>query len=301
MYEPLENALGYKFQRMELLEQALTHRSHAASTGSPNNERLEFLGDAVLQLVVSTHLYKKFPHLPEGQLAKIRALLVSQPTLADLGRRLKLDTFLKVGKGEELTGVRQRDSVLCDVVEAVYGAIFLDGGLRRSARHLEPPSRMGSRPAAYYRCENHPAGALPTAHTKTPTHTLAGEEGPPHNKQFTVEVWFEDELLGRGFGRSKRSCSSSSTSSIGQSRSHLGLWEKSVPALGLRPQLHSRGTLWPVRGSMMLPSLIRKPRWYLPAPAKRTQQLVSPEVPWIISTSPCNSQGLKLWSPTCTA
>lgn len=205
MYEPLENALGYKFQRMELLEQALTHRSHAASTGSPNNERLEFLGDAVLQLVVSTHLYKKFPHLPEGQLAKIRALLVSQPTLANLGRRLKLDTFLKVGKGEELTGVRQRDSVLCDVVEAVYGAIFLDGGLEAAQpvilSHL-PEWDQDQLPIidAKTTLQEH----FQQRTQKTPTYTLAGEEGPPHNKQFTVEVWFEDELLGRGFGRSKK-------------------------------------------------------------------------------------------------
>ena len=197
-YEPLEQALGYTFKRIELLDQALTHRSYAAASGGLHNERLEFLGDAVLQLVVSAHLYAKFPDLPEGQLAKIRALLVSQPTLAKLGRRLKLDVFLKVGKGEELTGVRQRDSVLCDTVEAVYGAVFLDGGF------------SAAQPVILAQLPEWDKDQLPIVDAKTtlqehfqqrtqktPTYTLAGEQGPAHNKQFTVEVWFEDELLGR--------------------------------------------------------------------------------------------------------
>jgi len=204
-YEPLEKALGYEFQRIELLEQALTHRSYAASAGGQHYERLEFLGDAVLQLVVSTYLYQMFPDLPEGQLAKIRALLVSQPTLAALGRSLCLDRFLKVGKGEDMTGVRERHSILCDVVEAVYGAIYLDGGL------------SAVQPVILAHLPQWHKEQLPIVDAKTtlqehfqqrthkrPMYILAGEEGPPHNKLFTVEVWFEGELLGRGHGRSKK-------------------------------------------------------------------------------------------------
>ncbi len=205
MYKPLEEALGYSFTRKELLEQALTHRSYSASTGRPHYERLEFLGDAVLQLVVSTHLYKKYPQLPEGQLAKVRALLVSQPTLAELGRKLKLDAYLKVGKGEEMSGVRQRDSVLCDVVEAVYGAVFLDGGFSAAQSvilaHL-PHWNEEQLPVidAKTTLQEH----FQQRAQKTPTYTLAGEQGPPHDKVFTVEVWFENDLLGRGSGRSKK-------------------------------------------------------------------------------------------------
>lgn len=205
MYKPLEEALGYSFTRKELLEQALTHRSYSVSTGRPHYERLEFLGDAVLQLVVSTHLYKKYPQLPEGQLAKVRALLVSQPTLAELGRKLKLDAYLKVGKGEEMSGVRQRDSVLCDVVEAVYGAVFLDGGFSAAQSvilaHL-PHWNEEQLPVidAKTTLQEH----FQQRAQKTPTYTLAGEQGPPHDKVFTVEVWFENELLGRGSGRSKK-------------------------------------------------------------------------------------------------
>lgn len=204
-YKLLEESLGYKFNNPELLDKALTHRSHAAATGQQDNERLEFLGDAVLQLVVSTYLYTKHPNLREGQLAKIRAYLVSEPTLAELGRTLGLDRFLKVGKGEQQTGVRHRDSVLCDVVEAVYGAIYLDGGFGAAQpvilAHLPEwdPERLPIIDAKTTLQEH-----FQQLSQKTPTYTLAEESGPAHNKQFVVEVRFEDELLGRGVGRSKK-------------------------------------------------------------------------------------------------
>lgn len=204
-YKLLEEALGYEFKNKTLLERALTHRSYGAAVGEADYERLEFLGDAVLQLVVSTHLYTRFPNLREGQLAKIRAYLVSEPTLADLGRELKLDTFLRVGKGEELTGVHQRDSVLCDVVEAVYGAVYLDGGFGEAQRvilaHL-PEWDASQLPLidAKTTLQEH----FQQLSQKTPTYTLAEESGPAHNKQFVVEVRFEDELLGVGYGRSKK-------------------------------------------------------------------------------------------------
>jgi len=204
-YKPLEEALGYEFRDKTLLQQALTHRSYGAAVGGKDYERLEFLGDAVLQLVVSTYLYSKFSNLREGQLAKIRAYLVSEPTLAELGKKLKLDSFLRVGKGEEQTGVHQRASVLCDVVEAVYGAVYLDGGFAEAERiilaHMPEwdPSQLPLIDAKTTLQEH-----FQQLSQKTPTYTLAEESGPAHNKQFVVEVRFEDELLGVGYGRSKK-------------------------------------------------------------------------------------------------
>jgi ribonuclease-3 len=204
-YDALESLLGYHFQDVTLLDTALTHRSFARQNRVDDNERMEFLGDAVLQLVVSSHLYENFPKLQEGQLAKVRALLVSQPTLAELGRQLKLNEFLKVGKGEERTGARERDSLLCDVVEAVYGAIYLDGGLEEARRvilkHL-PHWDTSELPLidAKSTLQEH----FQQTTQKTPTYKLAAEVGPDHKKQFVVEVRFENEVLGKGRGPSKK-------------------------------------------------------------------------------------------------
>lgn len=204
-YDSLENLLGYQFQNRSLLEHALTHRSFARQNGIRDNERMEFLGDSVLHLVVTSHLYGSFPKLQEGQLAKIRAMLVSQPTLADVGRKLKLNQFLRVGKGEERTGARERDSLLCDVVEAVYGAVFLDGGFdearRVILRHL-PHWDESELPLidAKSTLQEH----FQQIAQKTPTYELAAEVGPDHQKKFVVEVRFENEVLGRGIGPSKK-------------------------------------------------------------------------------------------------
>ncbi len=132
----LEQAIDYKFKDRSLLELALTHKSHHSSGQTGNNERLEFLGDAVLQIVVSEYLYQKYPKLAEGELAKIRAVLVSQPTLARHARKFRLNRLLRVGKGESRTQAAERDSLLCDVYETVIGAIYLDSDLDSARRFI---------------------------------------------------------------------------------------------------------------------------------------------------------------------
>ena len=127
----LEKRIGYHFQNPELLEKALRHSSYANEHKMNRiecNERLEFLGDAVLELVSSEHLFAQFPQMPEGELTRLRASLVCEPTLAFCAREIELGSFLRLGKGEEMTGGRHRDSVTSDALESVIGAVYLDGG-----------------------------------------------------------------------------------------------------------------------------------------------------------------------------
>ncbi|NMA99985.1 MAG: ribonuclease III [Firmicutes bacterium] len=200
----LEEKLGYKFQDKELLDLALTHRSLSRKP-EQNNERLEFLGDAVLQLTVSTFLYHKFPHMPEGELAKTRSLLVRESTLAKVARKLGLNHFLMVGEGEKRSHAQERDSLLCDVLEAVYGAIYLDAGFERAQevilRHLpEWDSREITRIDAKSTLQEH----FQQIAKKPPVYNLIQETGPDHDKRFVVEVRFEGELLGEGIGTTKK-------------------------------------------------------------------------------------------------
>ncbi len=201
----LESALDYRFNDHALLELALTHKSYHKGYNKKDNERLEFLGDAVLQIAVSEHLYKKYPDLAEGQLAKIRALCVSQPTLAKNARKLGLHQYLKVGKGEERTRAQERDSLLCDTYEAVLGAIYLDSDLE-----TVKPIIIANLPQwSHEKLNNIDAKSTLQEHLQqtnqiTPTYYLAEEHGPDHNKEFVVEVYLDNEVLGRGVGKSKK-------------------------------------------------------------------------------------------------
>lgn len=199
----LEKSLAYSFKDKQLLEQALTHKSSRMEYG--DNERLEFLGDAVLQLVISQFIYNKYPKMVEGELAKIRALLVSQPTLATMARNFRLNEHLMVGKGEERTGARERDSLLSDTYEAVIGAIYLDSGLEQVRKVILsnlPEWDKSEIPLidAKSTLQEH----LQQTSQETPTYLLAAEHGPDHDKSFVVEVVFQDEILGRGVGKSKK-------------------------------------------------------------------------------------------------
>mgnify|MGYP000861812962 CR=1 FL=1 len=202
----LEQKLKYRFRNRELLELALTHKSYKGSDRG-NNERLEFLGDAVLQIVVSEYLYKEYPDLAEGKLAKLRAVLVSQPTLAEHARELGLNRYLKVGKGEVRSGARERDSLLCDVYEAVIGAVYLDSG-----SDLET-----MRPIILSHLPELDKSQLPIIDAKStlqehlqqtsqvlPTYHLAEEHGPDHDKKFVIEVLFKNKVLGKGVGSTKK-------------------------------------------------------------------------------------------------
>lgn len=204
LIQAVQEKLGYHFQEQRLLELALTHRSVAHEPQS-NNERLELLGDAVLQLTVSTYLYRRFPQMPEGELAKTRSLLVRESTLAEIARELELDRYLQVGEGERRSGAQQRDSLLCDVLEAVYGAIYLDGGFARAQevilRHL-PAWDAGE--LALLDAKSTLQEYFQQRAKKLPVYTLVQESGPDHDKRFVVEVHFEGEFLGVGSGTTKK-------------------------------------------------------------------------------------------------
>lgn len=206
--EKLEKIIGYEFQNKKLLLQALTHSSYANERKLGKlgcNERLEFLGDAVLELVSSHFLYEKFNKMPEGELTKKRASLVCEPSLAYCARELGLPEFLLLGKGEEMTGGRNRDSIVSDATEAVLGAIYLDGGFASAKEFVlkfilndieskqlffdsktilqELVQEMGGHPVEY---------------------RLEKEEGPDHNKTFTVSAVVSDEVMGVGNGHTKK-------------------------------------------------------------------------------------------------
>jgi len=206
MYEALEEALGIHFQNPNLLHMALTHRSYiyeTAGAGLSSNERLEFLGDSVLAFISADYLYHTFPDLNEGELSDLRAALVRGETLANFARAIKLGNFLLMGKGEQGS---QR--VLEAAFEAVLGAIYLDQGLEAVQRFLMPRLE----PLAHYIVakrlfKDHKSlfQELAQAHDGiTPSYRLVSQEGPSHNREFTVEVLLGEQVAGRGQGRNKQ-------------------------------------------------------------------------------------------------
>lgn len=169
------------------------------------NERLEFLGDAVLELLSSEFLYHTYEDYPEGELTKLRASLVCEPTLAGDARAISLGDYLKLGKGEDLTGGRKRDSVISDALEAVIGAIYLDGGLS-SAREFVHRFVLNDieHKKLFYDSKTILQEMVQGSYHGEIAYRLAGEEGPDHDKVFTAEVYVGDQLLGRGTGRTKK-------------------------------------------------------------------------------------------------
>jgi ribonuclease-3 len=205
---PLEVALGIRFRSREQLDAALVHRSFAFEQGLlETNERLEFLGDAVLGLVVTDLVYRTFPDRSEGELAKLRAAMVNMTMLADVARGLGLGSELRLGRGEELSGGRGKASILADALEAVFGAIFLDQGIGSAHTTIERLFRP--KIEAYVRGEGErdyktilqelaaqDLGRLPEYRVS--------ERGPDHEKEFTATVYLSGRELGRGTGRSKK-------------------------------------------------------------------------------------------------
>ena len=204
----LDRALGVSFHDQGLRQAALTHRSYAFERGTDvTNERLEFLGDSVLGLVVTDMAYATFPDLPEGALAKLRAAIVNMSALADVARSLGLGDIVLLGKGEELSGGRDKASILADALEAVFGAVYLDRGLDVLRELIERLFRP--RMEAYVRGEG-------DRDYKTILQELASQEmrampeyrleerGPDHEKEFTATVFLAGEPLGTGTGRSKK-------------------------------------------------------------------------------------------------
>ncbi|HEY1331660.1 MAG TPA: ribonuclease III [Actinomycetota bacterium] len=205
---PLEKALHVRFRNAKLLEAALTHRSFAFEQGvEVTNERLEFLGDAVLGLVVTDLAFRAFPALPEGDLAKLRAATVSMATLADVARDLSLGEAVLLGKGEEMSGGRDKASILADALEAVLGAVYIDQGLQSAFRLIE--RLFWPRVAAYVRGEG--ARDFKTSLQELSAQDLGRlpeyrvvEQGPDHQKEFTATVFLGGREFGRGVGRSKK-------------------------------------------------------------------------------------------------
>jgi len=203
----LEADLGHTFRDTDLADLALMHRSYAAEHGlEVSYERLEFLGDAVLQLAVTRHLYDEYPDLAEGEMAKVRAAVVNQKALAQVARELNIGEHLLLGQGEEHSGGREKDSILADVVEALLGAVYLDGGYGPSATLVMELLL----PVIEERAVN-PGGKdyktrlqeLLAQRGLQPRYELA-ETGPDHAKEFTACLWIDGELVARGEGTSKK-------------------------------------------------------------------------------------------------
>ncbi|MDR1559270.1 MAG: ribonuclease III [Clostridiales bacterium] len=211
MYERVFEKLKYTFNDAGLLEQAFTHSSyaHERSPDSPeHNERLEFLGDAVLEVLISELLYKRFPDYDEGQLTKFRAGLVCEASLAKAGHETGIEEYLRLGRGEESTGGRHRDALLADAMEAVVGALFLDGGLERARAFIhdcfDGEIRRQSDSLEQFDNKTFLQESF-QKNSKIPlNYVITDESGPDHNKRFTAKVRHNGKILGAGSGRSKK-------------------------------------------------------------------------------------------------
>lgn len=213
--DALEARMGYAFQKRTLFWQALTHTSYAHEHGASGRggdgdyERLEFLGDAVIGLAVGERLYREAPNAPEGELTTKRAALVQEAALAAAARRIGLGPFVRLGRGEARSSGTPRDSILADVVEALIGAIYLDGGWeaakRFALRHLVDVAGEAERLEA--RIPN-PKGALQETTQgrggETPEYRLVGEWGPAHARRFRAQVWVDGRMMGEGEAASKK-------------------------------------------------------------------------------------------------
>lgn len=209
MIKDLEAAIGYKFHNISLLQNALTHSSYANErwhNSLLSNERLEFLGDSVLGMLVADFLYSTFPDRPEGELTRMRADMVCEHTLALVANRIHLGQHLQLGHGEERLGGRSRESILADATESVIAACFLDGGLEAAARFVKRfilvevpvsrPHNMDYKTALQELVQQ--------KKNQTLTYTLVGQSGPDHDKVFAVEVSLNGETVGSGSGSSKK-------------------------------------------------------------------------------------------------
>lgn len=210
----LEVTAGHRFGDPALLELALTHPSitHDQGAGTPHNQRLEFLGDAVLQLVLTLELYEKFPDLGEGPLTQARAEMVNRRTLATQSRAMGVGEFLRMSRSEEATGGRDRASALADAFEALVGAIFLDGGLPAARRFVlgrfrEAFGQLNALPS-FHNPKGELQEMLQAESAEAPVYQLIAMSGPDHDRSFECAVSYRGELLGRGTGKTKKAAES---------------------------------------------------------------------------------------------
>ncbi|WP_135547086.1 ribonuclease III [Paenibacillus cymbidii] len=209
-FKQLQTLLGVSFRESNLLRQAFTHSSYVnenRGAGGSDNERLEFLGDAVLELTVSDYLYALYPDYAEGELTKLRASIVCEPSLVTFAERLDFGSYVLLGRGEEMTGGRTRPALLADVFESFIGALYLDCGLEAVQafmdRHFFPHiPREGKKPVTDFKTQLQEY--IQQASVGTPEYRIVAESGPAHDKEFAAEVWLDDRQLGSGSGRSKK-------------------------------------------------------------------------------------------------
>ena len=208
-FELLEKKSGYHFQNPLLLKQAMTHSSYAnehKAKGYHDNERLEFLGDAVLEVVSSEFLFRNYPALPEGDLTKLRASIVCEPTLAMCAKEIGLEKHLLLGKGEEHTGGRFRNSIISDAMEALIGAIYLDGGFANAKEFVERFVLTDIEHKKLFYDSKTILQEIVQRDFKEEeiSYVITGEEGPDHAKRFIVDVRIGDRTMGTGSGSTKK-------------------------------------------------------------------------------------------------
>lgn len=205
----LEQKIGYEFKNKGLLKQALTHSSYAnehRSNVCPHNERIEFLGDAVLELAISEYLFHNYPKEDEGKMTKIRSSLVCEFTLSQCARDLSLGKCLYLSKGEELTGGRERNSILCDAFESVIGAIYLDSGFEQAKSFINQFLLQDVEDKTlFYDAKTMLQELVQGNNWGTLSYQLLEEKGPDHNKEFVVQVQVGEKVLGNGVGKTKKS------------------------------------------------------------------------------------------------
>jgi ribonuclease-3 len=214
----LEQKLNYSFKDRTLLHKALTHSSFTNENRGKScdcNERLEFLGDSVLGLVVATELYKRYPEMPEGRMTRLRAQLVCEDSLHRVALKLGLGEYIRLGKGEEMTGGRSRTSILADATEAVIAALYLDGGIGVSRdfimAHIEPAIEEEDCSDATD-CKTRLQELIQKKSGQVLAYELLSESGPDHDKLFMVQVCLNGEPIGQGSGRTKKEAEQSAAS-----------------------------------------------------------------------------------------
>lgn len=225
---PLEEKLGYTFRDKHLLENALTHSSYAnehREAGAHSNERLEFLGDSILGLVVADHLYRTRPDLPEGDLTRIRAALVCESSLVEVAQALDLGSYLRLGKGEDHGGGRARPSIQADAVEALLAAVYLDGGIGQARKliHTLVLEQEQEKTAAGRDYKTALQELVQRESGQVLSYHLTGERGPDHAKSFAMEVCLNGQPIGAGQGHSKKEAEQAAA------KAAVLAWEKEQP------------------------------------------------------------------------
>jgi len=215
----LEQLIGYRFQNRKLLIQALTHSSYLNESKDrdavpADNERLEFFGDAIIEFLVSEYLFHRYEDTPEGDMTKLRASMVCEQSLAICSEKIQLGSFLCMGHGEEISGGRQRPSVISDAFEALTAAIYLDGGIDVTRKFIQThlleelesigPLDPGGNSPLFFDAKTRLQEMVQSKGNVKLVYELIGEEGPSHNKVFTTAVYLEGEKIGTGSGHSKK-------------------------------------------------------------------------------------------------